>query len=268
MKLAKFNCYLLSFLLALYSEALFASNEQKIFYSVAQLSVGDEGKTNVSSMLAEMVKEIGSTKEHGEYDYGVFPFPRSLSNLAFARADIHLPVVVNKAGAAELAKRGYAYIPEPFGEVSFSVAYRKDDSKMQAWREANFTVQKQGNLSLISDSSQEWFFSYFKNIEFSSCRACALEKVARGRVGGFLFATLELDILVSNSDYDNIVIEQLDTYPMSMIYRLDNTKNVEQRVTRALRNLKQDGRIKAITKKFIDFHQQPNGLPMNNSMNN
>ncbi|WP_299593790.1 hypothetical protein, partial [uncultured Tateyamaria sp.] len=76
----------------------------------------------------------------------------------------------------------------------------RDDLKMQTWRKANFAAQQQGELSLISDSSQEWFFSYFNNIEFSSCRACALEMVARGRVGGFLFATLELDILVSNSD--------------------------------------------------------------------
>ncbi|MCV6624358.1 MAG: transporter substrate-binding domain-containing protein [Cellvibrionaceae bacterium] len=268
MKLAKLSYCLLPILLALSLEVSPASTEQRLFYSVAQLSVGDEEKTNVSVMLAEMVKEIGGTKGHGEYDYGVFPFPRSLSNLAFARADIHLPVVVNKAGAAELAKRGYAYIPEPFGEVSFSIAYRKGDLKMQAWREANFAEQQQGDLSLISDSSQEWFFSYFSNIEFSSCRACALEMVARGRVGGFLFATLELDILVSNSDYDNIVIEPLDTFPMSMIYRMDNTKNVEQRVTRALRDLKQDGRIKAITKKFIDFHQQPKGPLMNSSLSN
>ena len=131
-----------------------------------------DGNGGAEGTLPHLLRIVDEHYDGGDFSYQVFPFGRSIQNVATRKSDVHAPLIDTGAGSPP----EFQYIDEPLLDVTF-VVYSRKDSPLNA--DSDFTA-----LRVETMIGHAHFFDFAVD-EVASIEL-GLKKLAKGRTDAFI----------------------------------------------------------------------------------
>lgn len=238
-----------------------AEEKRQIRISLAQLPVVAE--TMEKGAFVDLAKALASKHPEFDFKYGIYPFVRSLENVATKKADLHLPFINSENGSKMLASMGLEYAFEPTNRVVFALYYKRGNTKLEGWAKAGFPLAQQDNFKIETDAGHVVFFDDHK-LTANTCMLCMLRKVEQGKVDGMVFAAKEIDGLIEKNKIVGIDSVMFKNFTSSPVFR--NTpegKVLNRDFSVLIRQMKQSGEIAKVMAPYNLFYETRfPGVPM------
>lgn len=239
----------ISIVLFVFSLSLHASDS--MFVSLGKLPVVAESREK--GTFIEYTKRLGAEMPI-KVDYDVYPFVRSLQNIANGKADMHLPFIVSPGGEKMLTNMGLEYAQEPFLSVVFALYYQKSNTNIKQWIDSNFSKEKNNNFQFETESGHLMFFENI-NIKGNPCLACMVGKLNKNRLDGVIFAAREIDDIVAAKQYVGIDSVLFRVFQFSAVFKNDEKgRRLNAQVSKITLKFKKSGELDKIMKPFTDYY--------------
>lgn len=180
----------------------FASN---ISVSLAEIpgTVNKEAGGAASGNLPDLLALIDEYYLEGDFEYGVYPFGRSINNVTAGRADAHAPLINTGSGDAP----DFQYVREPIAQVTF-VIYSNKSNPVTA--DADFST-----LNVETMIGHAHFFGF--PVSESASIESALKKVETGRVDAYIMAQDAVDGLIRAEGFEAVHRAKYATWGSSLL---------------------------------------------------
>lgn len=224
-----------------------------IIASIAVLPVVAE--TPNKGVFVDLVKALNKEYKNGTITFELYPFKRSLTNVAKGRADFHLPFMKSSKGAKALSSMGLAYALERSNRVPFALYYNVEQKVLNGHIRNNFSLKDIGQYKIETDSAHVMFFDDIP-IRASTCLECSIKKLSRGRIDGFIFAGRETDYLVEKlgiKNIDSFLIKNFDSAP---VFRTTpEGRMTNQLISNLIKKLRDSGELARIMKPYTEYYR-------------
>lgn len=142
-------------------------------------------------ILVDLVKAI-SEETSGKIAIAVYPFPRAIQNIEEGTADFEMPLLVNPLAKESDLKFRYSTVK--LFDVVFALYTNKNNSDINPSNLSKYKIE--------TDSGHVGFFNF--KVSGNTSIESGLQKVAMGRIDGWIFAMPESDTVLKKLDSKDI----------------------------------------------------------------
>ncbi|WPL18819.1 hypothetical protein Thiowin_03910 [Thiorhodovibrio winogradskyi] len=153
-------------------------------------------ETKDRGILIDVIKAMGAEYPDGDLHIEVYPFERSIHNVAQGLADLHFPIVGSADWGAEndpyedeLRTRGLRRSTCSLTKSHFPLYRHRDRPPLDLTRLADYRIE--------TDAGHKLFFEF--PIQGTTCLPCSVEKLAAKRIDGLVFASREIDLMIEQA---------------------------------------------------------------------
>lgn len=223
-----------------------------VFFLSSSLFARDENVRYLKGSIAEfkgmtdfilLAEEIKKKYPKGKFSYQVLPFERSLRMVQYQKADFHYPIL---EPTLIVENTPYDFSETKIGEVIFALYVHKNNKTINLNNLNDFNIE--------TDSSHVNFFNF--NVKPSTCPSCSLEKVAAGRIDGFLYSAIVAENIIKGMKISNLESIEYQRYDMKFALK-KGTRNgeIDQRLGKVLQQSHESGRYGEIFKEILVFNK-------------
>ncbi|MBK1619410.1 hypothetical protein CKO42_13360 [Lamprobacter modestohalophilus] len=184
--------------------------------NVGQLPLYAETKDR--GILIDVIKAMDEEYQAGRLIIEVYPFERSIHNVAQGLADLHFPIVGSadwgpEAGPYEeqLRARGLRRSTCSLTKSHFALYRHRDRPPLDLTRLDDYRIE--------TDAGHRSFFEI--PIQGTTCLPCSVEKLSAKRIDGLVFASREIDLMIREAGLTNIARQNFRIFGSKFI--LPNT---------------------------------------------
>lgn len=188
-------CSLLTWLLSCPTTGL--ARDYRI--NVGQLPLYAESKDR--GILIDVIKAMDDEYAAGRLIIEVYPFERSIHNVAQGLADLHFPTVGSADWGREdgpyeeeLRARGLRRSTCSLTKSHFALYRNRDHPPLDLTRLDAYHIE--------TDAGHTSFFEF--PIQGTTCLPCSVEKLSAKRIDGLVFASREIDLMIREAGLTNI----------------------------------------------------------------
>lgn len=173
-----------------------------------------------------------------------FPFARSISNIVHSRADFHLPLI--KSPNVNVEELDFYYVDEPMCKVTFVLYTLGDRPEITPITASDYLIETQrGHKNMFPFQVGE-----VNDLEM------ALKKLLLGRIDGFIFEQEAVDSYLKRHKIKKIHRQFYASYDSAIIVpKTAEGLATSNLLSQALKALKRDGRLQAITQSIHKPYQ-------------
>lgn len=214
-----------------------------------------DSKIDVTNMFVRIAKAIDHEVADVEFNITFHPRTEIDELLSIRAVDLVFVKIMTPEMTADVVHLNQFFLQEPIGRVSFSAYYKRGNKTMRHWVSSGFDSHERGDLSLITVDSNGPLFPDLNELELVNCEYCALEMINRGRVDAIIYATLEMQKRLENSDYRDLTSSFYRYFDMGIISRLGSPgEKYKKQLSKAIKTLKTNGELNLIMKDFNTYH--------------
>ena len=224
-----------------------------IHASIAILPIVSE--TPNKGVFVDLVKALDREYKDGDITFDLYPFKRSLTNVAKGRSDFHLPFMKSMKGANALQMMGLTYAYERSNRVPFLLYFNKDQNTISFNNKKTFSLLDIAQYRIETDSAHVIFFDDIP-IQASTCIECSIKKLSRGRIDGFIFAGRETDHIIDKLGIKNIESFLIKNFDAAPVFRITAEGQETNRIiSRLIRQLRDSGELARIMKPYTEYYR-------------
>lgn len=158
-------------------------------------------ETKDRGILIDVIKAMDDEYAGGRLIIEVYPFERSIHNVAQGLADMHFPIVGSPEWTPEdgpyedeLRRRGLRRSTCNLTKSHFAL-YRNSDRPP-------LDVERLDQYRIETDAGHRQFFEI--PMQGTTCLPCSVRKLSANRIDGLVFASREIDLMIREAGVDNI----------------------------------------------------------------
>jgi len=238
---------------------IFVSNLQAKDYkiSVGRLPLYSESKDK--GILIDILKAMDEEYKDGKFIIEVYPFGRSIDNVATGKADFHFPTIGKNIWAKE---------DDIYEKELYKKSLRRSSASLTKTHFALYTNSSKPpldlnnieNYKIETDIGHTIFFN--KNMQGSTCLPCSLKKLSAGRIDGLVFASREIDFMIKEGGYTNIKRENFKIFGSKFILPVGKKgEEIDALLSSLIQKMIKDGTLEKVAKPYTDYFQKQYGDP-------
>lgn len=201
-----------------------------------------------SGGFVELIRAMDKAYTSGTITIELYPFPRSINNVVYGRADFHLPLIENPLIAEETLP--YAYSSEKITDVAF-VSYFRDPSYIESSNNINYE-----SLRVATVRGHKTFFP-FEVIEVTTIES-GIHLLQLNRIDAFIMEQEAVDNYIRTHQVIDIYRALYNHWASKFVIPKDpeQRQKVDHFLTDVLSRLKKDGTLDAIVSQIHQPYQQ------------
>lgn len=187
-------------------------------------------------ILIDLCKAMVEEYKDGKITWDVYPFARSLDNVAKGRADIHMPYTVPK----NPQRMSFQYSTDTMFRVVVGLYTNKGNKEINLANLTKYKIETDEGCKYIMDS-------VLPNVTGSPSIESSLQKVDIGRIDGWIFPMSESDGVLKKLGLKNIKRWEYGKFDVKALFPPGETgKETDKIFSDLIRKLKASGKYQKI----------------------
>jgi len=236
---------------------LITVNAKDYKISVGKLPLYSESKDK--GILIDVLKAMDEEYKEGKFIIEVYPFGRSIDNVATGKADLHFPTIgkniwskENDIYEKELNKQGLRRSSCSLTKTHFALYTNSEKPKLDLAKIEDYKIE--------TDAGHTIFFN--KNMQGTTCLPCSVKKLSANRIDGLVFASREIDFMIKEGKYKNIVRQNFKTFGSKFILPTGKKgKEIDDLLSSLIEKMIKNGKLAKIAKPYSDYFQDQYNNP-------
>lgn len=201
-------------------------------------------------MFVDLLKEMQKVYKGGKITWGVYPFKRSMANVASGAADLHMPMLKDPEVPEKVLP--FDLSQKPFLHAWFLLYSHKDRKDISP-----DLIRKGGKkFSLETDAAHVSYFHGTKVVP-TSCIRCALKKVNDKRLDGLIFAAKSTDEELAKLGLKDIKRSPYHNFGVHYVLpKGAKGKEVDQIFQKLLAKVKKNRSYDSALKPWLSYHHK------------
>ena len=220
--------------------------------SVARLPLYSESPDK--GILIDVIKALDEEYKEGRFIIEVYPFMRSIHNVATGKADFHFPTIGSRVWGHEtdqfetrLHAQGLQRSAASLVKTHFALYSNRDRPPLD--------VEQPGRFRIETDAGHTLFFH--AGIQGTTCLKCSVEKLSKGRIDGLIFAAREIDVLAEQLGITNLRRQQYRIFGSKFILPLgEKGTEIDQLLTHLIRRMVEKGTLQRVAAPYLEYFRR------------
>ena len=220
--------------------------------SVGQLPLYSETKDK--GILIDVLKAMDEEYKDGKFIIEVYPFGRSIDNVATGKADFHFPTIGKNIWGKE---------NDIYEEVLFKQGLKRSSASLTKTHFALYTNSSKAKLNLKNiqdykietDIGHTIFFN--KNMQGTTCLPCSVKKLSAGRIDGLVFASREIDFMIKEGGFTNIKRQDFKIFGSKFILPIGKKgEEIDKLLSSLILKMIKNGKLAKVAKPYTNYFQE------------
>ncbi len=223
--------------------------------SVGKLPLYSESEDK--GILIDILKAMDEEYKEGKFIIEVYPFGRSIDNVATGKSDFHFPTIGKNIWQEEddiyekeLNKEGLRRSSCSLTKTHFALYTNTQKPKLDLSKIQDYKIE--------TDIGHTIFFN--TNIQGTTCLPCSVKKLSAGRIDGLIFASREIDFLIKEGGYTNIKRQDFKIFGSKFILPTgEKGEEIDKLLSELIKKMIKNGKLAKVAKPYTDYFTEQYG---------